>query len=334
LPSARANTDVGVKIDVVGGCGTIFLDRPRALNALTTPMVRAIYRAMKDFADASTIEVVAMASTRPGTFCAGGDIRAVREARLEGRHGDADTFFSEEYALNQYIATFPKPYVALIDGICMGGGLGLSVHGAHRVVSDRLTMSMPETSIGLFPDIGASFFLNRLPGQLGLYLAMTGARVTAADALYCGLATAHIDKEKLPELHATLAAVRSGDVSATIDRFTTPITGPSQLREQRDTIDRCFQSDTVQNIVGRLQDHASEFTKTTLGALHAASPASLQITLELFQRTKTLDLGACQAIEFDLVCAVTRTYDFAEGVRAVLVDKDRNPRWASAGRPR
>jgi enoyl-CoA hydratase len=284
---------------------------------------------MREFANAPNIALVAIASTRPGTFCAGGDIRAVREARLEGRHADADTFFAEEFALNRYIAAYPKPYIALIDGICMGGGLGISVHGAHRVVTGRLMLSMPETAIGYFPDVGASYFLNRLPGQLGLYLAMTGARVTAADALYCGLATAHVDLERLPDLHAALAAVRPDDVNAMIGRFTTPVADSSQLREQRDTLERCFKGDAVHEIVRRLRAETGEFAEATLEALRLASPASLQITLDLLQRTKHLDLSACLAIELDLAVAVTRNHDFAEGVRAVLVDKDRNPRWSS-----
>jgi enoyl-CoA hydratase len=311
------------------GCGAITLNRPAALNALTLPMIRAIRKALDAFEADPAVAVITIDSTREGCFCAGGDIRAVREARLAGRHAEADAFFAEEFALNLAIARCAKPYVALIDGVCMGGGVGLAVHGSHRVVSDRLVMAMPESAIGYFPDVGASFFLNALPpGGTGLYAALTGERLTASDALYCGLATACVRHDAWAEIRSALAGCAPGDEAQAIARFSIrPEPGPIELN--RSTIDRCFDADGIEAIMARLADDGGPFAQAALGRMRAASPASLRTTLNLLHAGRGRTLDECLQAELALAEAVTRSADFAEGVRAVLVDKDRKPRWAA-----
>jgi len=322
-------TDPPILSAIDGGRGMISLNRPTALNALTLPMIRGVHEALGAFERDPAVRIVTIDSAREGGFCAGGDIRAVRAARLAGRHAEADDFFTEEFALNLAIARCAKPYIALIDGICMGGGVGLCVHGTHRVVSDRLVMAMPETAIGYFPDVGASFFLNALPpGRTGLYIALTGDRLTAADALYCGLATACVPLERWPDLKARLADGAHRHEAEVIARLAIqPPPGPIALN--RATIDHCFGADSLQAIVARLTDDGGAFAQAALAKLRAASPSSLRITFDLLRSARGRPLAECLQIELALAKAVTRGADFAEGVRAMLVDKDRRPRWSS-----
>lgn len=325
-----AETSSYVLTAAEAGCGTITLNRPAALNALTLPMIRAIRGALRAFERDPSVGVITIESAREGVFCAGGDIRGVREARLAGRHAEADDFFTEEFALNLAIARCAKPYIALIDGICMGGGVGLAVHGAHQVVSDRLVMAMPEAAIGYFPDVGASFFLNALPpGRTGLYAALTGARLTAVEAVYCGLATACVRHEAWADLKAALSDCAPGDAAETIARFSAP-QEPGEVERNRATIDRCFGAGSLDEIVARLTDDGGAFAKAALEKMRSASPASLQLTLDLLQAARGRPLDECLRVELDLAKAVTRGADFAEGVRAMLVDKDRRPIWPSA----
>jgi enoyl-CoA hydratase len=320
-------SDLHILASVDGGRGVIRLDRPAALNALTLPMIRAIHEALKAFEHDPAVRLITIESTREGCFCAGGDIRGMRAARLAGRHAEADDFFTEEFALNLAIARCAKPYAALIDGICMGGGMGLSVHGTHRVVSDRLVMAMPETAIGYFPDVGASFFLNVLPpGRTGLYAALTGERLTASDALYCGLATVCVSDDAWPEIKSALSTCAPGDAAETIARFSVRLE-PGPIERNRATIDRCFDADTIEAIMARLADDGGAFARAALEKMRAASPASLRTTLDLLRAARGRTLEDCLQAELALAKQVTRGADFAEGVRAVLVDKDRRPRW-------
>ena len=314
------------------GCGTITLNRPAALNALTLPMIRAIHEALRAFERDPSVRLITIESTRDGVFCAGGDIRAVQEARLAGRHVDADAMFTEEFALNLAIARCAKPYIALIDGICMGGGIGLAVHGAHRIVSDRLVMAMPETAIGYFPDVGASFFLNALPpGRTGLYAGLTGERLTASDALYCGLATACVRHDDWAQIKSALAGCAPGEEAQAIARFSIrPEPGPIALN--RSTIDCCFDADSIEAIMARLAEDGGAFARAALEKMRAASPASLRTTLDLLRSAQGRPLDECLQAELALAKVVTRGADFIEGVRAMLVDKDRKPRWEAPRR--
>lgn len=229
---------------VRAGTAVIELDRPRALNALDLTMVRLMTRALEEWREDDAVRAVVVRSTSPKAFCAGGDIRAVREAGMRGDDTAVRAYFSAEYGLDGLIARYPKPYIALIDGYAMGGGLGISVHGSARVVTERASLAMPETSIGFFPDIGASWFLPRLPGAVGWYLGLTGVRIQAADAVDCGLATHYVPAAELPALEAALTgegplADRGADPAEALDRFATPAP-PSDLAGHREAIERCF----------------------------------------------------------------------------------------------
>ena len=255
-------------------------------------------------------------------FCAGGDVRAVRRQVLDGAHEEAERFFAEEYALNGAIARFPKPYISLIGGICMGGGLGISVHGTHRVVTEAAVMAMPETAIGLAPDIGASFFLPRLPGFLGTFLGLCGHRLEGADTVHAGLGTAFLPAAQLPALSAALAQ----EGPDAIARFAAPLP-PFSLEPDVPAIDRCFSADTVAEIVHRLDGEATDWSRSVLAVLKTMSPSSLCWSLASIRAGRHRSLDACLDRELALVTQIIRLPDFAEGVRAMVVDKDRAPRW-------
>ncbi len=305
-----------------GRIGRIRLNRPSALNALDVGMVRAIHAALDRWRDEPRVHAVVIESTDPRAFCAGGDVRAIRAFALAGNEAAISAFFSEEYALNRAIAEYPKPYIALIDGICMGGGIGISVHGSARVASEHALFAMPETAIALFPDIGASHVLPRLPGALGAWLALTGARLAGADAAHAGLATHCVPRARLPALSAALAA----DGPAVLAAFAEPLP-PFSRAADRAAIERCFGAPSVKEILARLAAEPSPFGPATLAALSGFSPSSICWSFEILRRGALQSLPAALATELRLVRRVTRHPDFAEGVRAMLVDKDRLPRW-------
>lgn len=308
-----------------GRAGRILMNRPAALNALDLEMIRSFTRALEQFRDDPHVHVVVVEGAGDRAFCAGGDIRALRENQLKGDRGPVEAFFAEEYALNRMIAAYPKPYAALIDGICMGGGIGVSVHGAYRVATEHAMFAMPETAIGFFPDIGATYFLPRLPGRIGVYLGLTGARVRGADAVHAGFATHYTPRERLSALSQALAA--EGPTALAL--FAAPLPAFS-LAEQRAAIDRCFGSESVPEIVRLLDAEASEWAQQALGQLRGVSPTALSFTLEALRRGGDLTLPQALDAEF-LLTRTTMAYpDFAEGVRAMVVDKDRKPQWQPA----
>ncbi len=317
------STDVDIQFEVRGRAGFVTLNRPQALNALTLAMIEAMDARLAAWATDPAVDAVVVRGTGERAFCAGGDVRAIWQA---GKDGDPLTrdFFRAEYRLNRRIKVFAKPYVALIDGITMGGGVGVSVHGSHRVATERTLFAMPETRIGLFPDVGASHFLPRLEGKLGLYLGLTGARLRAADALYAGVATHYVDSARLPELEEAFAG---GDV--TLAGFTGD-PGPAPLAEHRAAIDRCFAGATVEGIIGTLQDEGGEWATTALKALRAASPTSLKITVEELRRGAKLDFDGSMSMEFRLSQACLARHDSYEGIRAAVIDKDNAPDWQPA----
>jgi enoyl-CoA hydratase len=308
-----------------GRAGRILLNRPKALNALDLEMIRALTRILTDWQADPHIHVVVIEGAGDRAFCAGGDIRALRDNQLNGNRPAVDAFFTEEYALNQMIATYPKPYVALIDGICMGGGIGVSVHAPYRVATEHAMFAMPETAIGFFPDIGATFFLPRLPGQIGTYLGLTGARVLGADAVHAGFATQFTPRAQLPTLSQALAR----DGAAALAQFATPLPAFS-LTEQRSTLDRYFGADTVPEIIHHLQSDTSDWAKRTTDMLRTVSPSALCWTLQALRNGADLTLPQALDAEFALTHTTMRHPDFAEGVRAMVVDKDRKPHWQPA----
>ncbi len=316
-----------------GALGVATLNRPDALNALTLGMIRRLAPRLRDWADDPSVAAVLVKGAGERAFCAGGDLRAFWDLR----HGDrleAAGFFREEYRLNRRIFTFPKPYVALIDGIVMGGGVGLSVHGRYRVASKRTRFAMPETAIGLFPDVGGSYFLPRLPGELGLYLGLAGRRLDAADCLYCGIATHYVEAAGLPALESALSEVgpaeTAGETVAEILDGASSDPGPSALAADRDAIDRCFARDSVEAIVAALEAEGSDWARRTLERLQACSPTSLKLTFRQIRTGAELDFDAAMAMEFRLSQACLAGHDFLEGIRAVVIDKDMAPVWDPA----
>jgi enoyl-CoA hydratase len=308
-----------------GRIGRILLNRPKALNAIDLPMIRACTRALAEWHDDPHVHAVVIEGAGDRAFCAGGDIRVLRQYELDGEHHRAEEFFREEYELNLAIATYPKPYVALIDGICMGGGIGVSVHAPYRVATEHAAFAMPETAIGFFPDIGATFFLPRLPGQIGMYLGLTGARMQGADAVHAGLATHFTPRADLPALSRALAK----DGPAALGLHVAPLPAFS-LALHRAAIDHCFGADGVLGIVQRLESAGDAWAAKTLDTLRTVSPSALCWTLAALRRGADLTLPQCQAAELALTRTTMRHPDFAEGVRAMVVDKDRKPRWQPA----
>ena len=309
-----------------GRAGRILLNRPKALNALDLEMIRALTRVLTEWHDDPHVHVVVIEGAGDRAFCAGGDIRALRDAQLNGDRPAADAFFSEEYALNRMIATYPKPYVALIDGICMGGGIGVSVHAPYRVATEHAMFAMPETAIGFFPDIGATFFLPRLPGRIGVYLGLTGARMQGADAVHAGLATQFRARARsLPRCRRRWPRMAPG-------RWRNMPRRCRRSRWRRNARRWTIASAPIRcrEIVQRLEADGSDWAKRTLEMLRGVSPSALCWTLKALQRGADLTLPQALDAEFALTHTTMRHPDFAEGVRAMVVDKDRQPRWQPA----
>lgn len=320
-----------VLIDQTGPLGRIRLNRPRALNSLTLDMVRAISDALDRFEEDPDVACVLITGEGDRGLCAGGDIRAIYDS---GRAGTdlAATFWREEYILNARIKGFPKPYVAIMDGITMGGGVGVSAHGGHRIVTERTRLAMPETGIGFFPDVGGTWLLARSPGEIGTYLGLTGEQIGASDAIYAGLADVFVPPANLPDLInalETLPAPAGNDkVRKTIERFAQPA-APAPLQERRGEIDRTFASDTIEAILAALAQSDTEFATKTRATLLSKSPTSLKLTLRLLRLGReSASLEECLEREFVADCKIMGGHDFYEGVRAAVIDKDRNPRWS------
>jgi enoyl-CoA hydratase len=317
--------DQTVITSVEGRVGRIHLNRPKALNALDLPMILAMQAALEAFAVKPEIHAVVVDAEGERAFCAGGDVRTIREQAMAGDTAPIAAFFEAEYHLNQTIADYPKPYVALIDGVCLGGGIGASVHGSHRVASEHAMFAMPETAIALFPDVGATYLLPRLPGALGMYLALTGARMTGADAVHAGLATHFVTRSKIPALRAAIAA----DGVAVIAGFAEPLPAFS-LAPQMALINRAFGQSSVPEILAVLAADGGEFAQATLSTLRGLSPSSVHWSFKIVSAGALRSLPQCLAAELSLVKKITVHPEFFEGVRSVLVDKDRAPKWQPA----
>jgi enoyl-CoA hydratase len=305
-----------------GRIGRITLNRPRALNALDLNMLEALGAALDAWRDESGVHAVVVEGAGGRAFCAGGDIRAAREKILAGDRDGVERFFATEYALNLAIATYPKPYVALVDGICMGGGIGVSIHGAYRVASEGAMFAMPETAIGFFPDIGATYFLPRLRGAVGTWMALTGARLNGADAAWAGVATHYVPSARLASLADEIAEDGVAVLASVAEPLVTALSG------QLAAVNRCFGGESVADILRRLEAEDTDWAREQLATLHRMSPSSLLWTFESIRRGAALTLPDCLAMELALTRGVTQHLDFREGVRAMVVDKDRAPRWS------
>lgn len=314
-----------------GRAGRIVLNRPRALNALDLEMVDMMMAQLKSWEEDASIKVVIIEGAGEKAFCAGGDIRGLYDARQIDDEEMLDAFYRREYHLNHYIANYPKPYVAMMDGITMGGGVGVSIHGRFRVVTERTLFAMPETGIGFFPDVGGGYFLPRCPGMIGMYLGLTGARIKAADCLYAGLATHGAQSDGINQICADLAAASyDGDsfamVSAILDKHAKPFDN-APLAEIREPIDRTFSSESVAAIFSALEHEETEFGSKTLEMLAGKSPTALCVSYEQIRQGSDMSLAGVLNMEYRLSQRMVCKPDLFEGVRAVILDKDHAPKW-------
>jgi enoyl-CoA hydratase len=307
--------------------GIATLNRPKALNALTLEMVRSLHRQIAAWESDPSVHAVLLRG-EGRAFCAGGDIRAVHASR-EHPPGPGDyktELFREEFQLMRHIHRFRKPWIALTHGIAMGGGAGLSANGSHCVASESTVFAMPEVFIGSFPDVGATRFLGRTPGKIGLFLSLTGARADAADAMFLGLARYFMPQARFAGLVEALAS-GDADVDAVLARFSAD-PGKSRLKALRPGIDRCFRHHSVEEIVAALRSEREPWAKEALSAMERASPLSLKLALRVMQRGAGLEIEDALTLEYRAMMHVIAEADFYEGVRAVLIDKDQKPRWS------
>lgn len=321
---------IGIRFEVLGAAGIVTLDRPRALNAIDHAMVRAMRATLDEWREDSAIAHVVLRSAHERAFCVGGDVRHMVELGRSGRKEAARDYWRDEYALDHLVSRYPKPFVSLVDGFCFGGGFGVSGHSRFRIAGENLAFAMPEVAIGLFPDVGATFVLPRLPGWSGTWLAMTGARIGMPDAVALGLYTHHVPVARWPQLIDAMAAGEPVERSLAQLAAYPPAPGLLRLFPH---IDRIFAGGSVDAILAAL-DHAASgegdvavFARAQRATLRRSSPTSVHIAFQMMQRGLAHDLAGCLTLEFRLVSRLLDGHDFYEGVRAVLVDKDQNPQW-------
>lgn len=339
-----------ISASVADGLGHVTLDRPQALNALSYEMIRELTEVFEAWRDDSEVGVVVLDGAGERGFSAGGDIRELYGYAADGNAGDAREFFRAEYRLDAMIARYPKPVVAIMDGITMGGGIGLAGHAAIRVVTERSRVAMPETRIGFTPDVGGSWLLARAPGELGVHLALNSRTMDAADALHAGFADSFVPSEQLPHLVQALAERADPGSPAEIVMLFDETPGPSTLALARDWVDACYSAPTVAEIISRLRAFAegradaagvlptrpldpaaSAYAAAAADELETLSPTALTVTLESVRRARTLpNLEAALEQEFRLVSWFIEQHDLREGIRAQVIDKDRAPKWSPA----
>ena len=329
--AALADTEGDLIARREGSAGIIRLNRPKAINAVTLEMIRDIEKALDAFETDPDVVVILLEGAGERGLCAGGDIRALWESsKVRGDLGKI--LWREEYILNARIAKFPKPYVAFMDGIVMGGGVGLSAHSSHRVVTEKTKLAMPEVGLGFFPDVGGTWLLSRAPGEIGTYFGLTGQTMNGADAIYAGFADAVVPSDKLPALREVLTKVRPGtssaEVKTLIDRFATgAIAGPVAAMQPK--IDGWLARDRMEDIVTALQRDGSELAQATLKTLGEKSPRGMVVTLKLLRLARaSSSLEECLVREYRAALEVFASDDFREGVRAAVIDKDRSPKWS------
>lgn len=349
LPAADADSDTHVLVRVVNGIGYLELERPQALNALTTAMVRTMRAALERWRNDAAVLAVIVRTRHARAFCAGGDIRFLYESSRAGDQAALDTFFTDEYRLNHAIATYPKPYIAFLNGVVMGGGMGIS-QGAYRtgglrIVGASARMAMPETRIGLFPDVGMGWYLARTQGALGRYLAVTGETVDAAGALYAGLADVSLDEAAWPDLFAALEREPFASGAQIVERIRAAVRPADETQRHADAsalagarawIDRHFSLDDVSAILASLeaaqragQGAEAEWAGQAVGVLRERSPLSMAVSLEVVSRAEGT-ISDCLRRDLDLTRSSFATGDVMEGIRARIIDKDNRPHWRIA----
>ncbi len=311
--------------------GFIKLNRPKALNALNPGMMASIRQRLLQWRDNTDVHAIIVHSNCERAFCAGGDLKAVHKAGTQKQFDSLDNLFREEYLLNHVIKTFPKPYISFVDGIAMGGGIGLFVHGSYRLLSEKTIAAMPETNIGFFPDVGATYFLNQAPGALGLYLGLTGNKFQVGDALYTNIGTHYVPHEKQADLLKDIKVLEPKNLESLntlIQSYEEPHP-KSFLQENETEINALFQSETLDGIFKNLESASSDFATETLETLKKRSPTSLAVTFEQLKRGKTMTCFAdIMSLEFDLSQNFVQHPDFFEGIRAAVIDKDCSPQWS------
>ncbi|ERL84686.1 hypothetical protein D910_02113 [Dendroctonus ponderosae] len=321
---SMSTAESDVILDNVGNKGVITLNRPKALNSLNLSMINKIYPALQNWEKEKKLVIVKGSGEK--AFCAGGDVKAIAEAAFRGEKLGHE-FFKKEYTTNGLIGNYKIPYIAIIDGIVMGGGVGLSVHGQYRIATEKTLFAMPETQIGLFPDVGGS----QLAGRLGWYLALTGVRLKGVDVLKAGVATHFTDSTNLKKLEEELLkASNENDIKLVVNKFHVDDKSEFALAPFREKIDYCFSAPTVEEIYSRLEKDGSKWAEDTIKLLNKMSPTSLKITFKELELGKQLNLINCLQMEYRLAVNCVDGHDFREGVRALLIDKDQNPQWVPA----
>lgn len=319
------------KIDGVDGqLGVITLNRPRVLNALNQEMFIALREQLQQWSQDESIKAVVIQAAEGRAFCAGGDIKSVYERR-QVKDDKVLELFAEEYRMNMCIYHFPKPYIALMDGITMGGGVGVSIHGSHRVGTDRYLFAMPETRIGFYPDIGATYFLPRLPHKIGFYLGLTGARLNHADCHALGMLDHIVKAESFADIrdalvNTSLTQHAEAKVSDILNQYSVAIE-KSTIMQHVTEIATCFSKKTMEDIIQTLEHYPSAWCEEVTNALLLASPTSLKVTLRQLQEGSKLAFDDCMKLEYRMTARFLHGHDFYEGVRAALIEKDNKPRW-------
>ena len=323
-----------IRIERRGGLVAVVLNRPRALNALSYAMCQVLDDGLRRWQADPEVRAVVIRGAGERAFCAGGDIRWLYRVLTTQGEDEALRFYALEYPMNARLHHFTKPYVALLDGITMGGGVGISVHGSHRIVTERTVFAMPETGIGLFPDVGATYVLPRLPGALGTYLGLTGARLGAADCLYAGIGYCHVPSARLDELEGALAAAElSGDAHAAVEAVLARFRedpGPPPLLGDLARIDACYGQGNLAAVLRALEDEPTGWGQAQLETLATKSPTSLAVTFRQLRAGAALDFDEAMRLEYRLVHRFMAGHDFREGVRALIIDKDNRPQWRPA----
>jgi len=315
----NANADVSIRVE--GHVGRITLTRPKALNAVNQVIVDGMYAALKRWESDPEIALVLVDAEGEKAFSAGGDLASIYSAAKAGDIQSANSFWRDEYRLNAYIDRYPKPYVAVMDGIVMGGGVGISAHGSHRIVTDNSMVAMPECGIGLITDVGGSYLLAQAPGHMGEYLGLTGTRMKGEDAIYAGFADIYVHRARLEDAKAAL--VSTGDVSV-LSRFE-EAAPPSALARDQQIVDRLFAGASVPDIMDALRTDGSEWALKALDAIAKGSPLSAIMILSAARDAGSLERALTN--EYRFVSRVLEHGDFVEGIRAIVIDKDRNPTW-------
>lgn len=316
-----------------GDVGIITLNRPKVLNALNHGMIHAMHEQLKKWELATDIKAVVIRAAEGRAFCAGGDLRLTYD-RYKTHDPTMAYFFHDEYQLNRCIFHYPKPYVALIDGITMGGGVGISIHGSHRVATERTIFAMPETGIGFFPDVGGTYFLPRLARKTGYYLGLVGAHISSDDCVSLGIANAKISSHAGDSLIQAIAATSllfnpRDIITKIIQSMSQPIQG-GKIQQHIKNIESLFSYPSIEEIIHAASQMNDDFSKELFASITKKSPTSLKVTLLALQQSEHQSFDACMRQEFRLSCRFLQEHDFAEGIRAVIIDKDQNPQWRPA----